>query len=479
MKRVVCILLTIVMLLGMAPASLAANGRWKDYGNNQWAYQFTDGSWAYGWQEIGGSWYYFGSDGWMKTGWQEIGGTWYYFYDSGLMAANTTIDGYYLSASGAMENKTVGNDHWVDYGGGWWAYQLADGSWVYGWREIDGSWYYFDGGWMVSGWREINGSWYYFDGGAMAVGWKDLGGSWYYFDANGIMAASRTLTIDGKQYTFLADGRLAENETISGDSELTRENILKVLDRWDPDGAFIVRHSDQNQLLYWFGGAETIREGIDSLGKAVHEQCHDFCATPGGVLYNSYQDENIVGAKQWIYIGNGQHIEVKLTDTFPSTAMVDSIPEALRNTFRFNTYVNVDWNDHIGSNVFGAYGLLDEFTAYYWGFLDEQLLQGYNAELGLSTNSVTNTYLAYAEFRYYILHYLLFAWDYDRDVYNGIVNNKNFRRAFSAIDDAFGPLADNFRYGWWTVLSHHYGYNELMAEMEKPEYVEMARILHS
>jgi len=38
----------------------------------------------------------------MQTGWKSIGGKWYYFYSSGEMAANTTINGYTLSASGAM-----------------------------------------------------------------------------------------------------------------------------------------------------------------------------------------------------------------------------------------------------------------------------------------------------------------------------------------------------------------------------------------
>lgn len=47
----------------------------------------------------------------MVTGWQKINGYWYYFYKNkdshggieGVMAANTKIDGYRLSASGAMK----------------------------------------------------------------------------------------------------------------------------------------------------------------------------------------------------------------------------------------------------------------------------------------------------------------------------------------------------------------------------------------
>ena len=54
------------------------------------------------WARIGGKWYYFKASGAMVSGgWMEIGGVWYYFYESGAMAANTTINGYKVNASGA------------------------------------------------------------------------------------------------------------------------------------------------------------------------------------------------------------------------------------------------------------------------------------------------------------------------------------------------------------------------------------------
>lgn len=60
-----------------------------------------------GWKKIGGYWFYFntssdnGITGSMKRGWHKIGGNWYYFYSDGKMAANTTIDGYYVNSNGA------------------------------------------------------------------------------------------------------------------------------------------------------------------------------------------------------------------------------------------------------------------------------------------------------------------------------------------------------------------------------------------
>ena len=36
--------------------------------------------------------------------------------------------------------------------------------------------------------------------------WVQTGAKWYYLKEGGMMAKSETLTIDGKEYTFGADG---------------------------------------------------------------------------------------------------------------------------------------------------------------------------------------------------------------------------------------------------------------------------------
>lgn len=74
---------------------------WQSIGGT-WYYFYESGAMATGWKQLSGSWYYFNASGAMLTGWQLIGGTWYYFYGSGAMAANTSVGGYKLSASGAM-----------------------------------------------------------------------------------------------------------------------------------------------------------------------------------------------------------------------------------------------------------------------------------------------------------------------------------------------------------------------------------------
>ena len=90
-----------------------------------------------------------------------------------------------------------------------------------GWRQMDGSWYYFDGsGRMVTGWQKLGDIWYYFDGsGRMAEGIIELGGIRYYLEpGSGKMAADTTVEIDGQTYEAGADGSLrlpAEGEAPS------------------------------------------------------------------------------------------------------------------------------------------------------------------------------------------------------------------------------------------------------------------------
>lgn len=62
----------------------------------------------------------------------------------------------------------------------------------------------------ADGWKLIDGAWYYFKDYQKALGWVQLGEVWYYLDPNngGIMAANTSLTIDGTQYQFGADGAM-------------------------------------------------------------------------------------------------------------------------------------------------------------------------------------------------------------------------------------------------------------------------------
>ena len=218
--------------------------------------------------------------------------------------------------------------------------------------------------------------------------------------------------------------------------------------------------------------AQSMGEALDSMGTLVHEECHRFTDTDGTRFNNvvsRYMEES-----ENIYVGGGEYILVPMTDVFYSSEMVNVIPDTLK-TYRFETYVNGDTD--MASIQFGPYGLLDEFTAYCWGQNDDNRMLDYMEDYGLDTGGTANNYLAYAEFRYYILTYMLYARDNYPEVYEGILENDSFRRAFSAVDDTFAGLVEEFRghpdfYGWADS-----DYNALKTEMEKTDYVQMAKLL--
>ena len=93
---------------------------------------------------------------------------------------------------------------------GQWQYQV-EGQNQKGWKEISGSWYYFDPltGKMQDGWILADGKWYFLktdtaNWGKMAQGWTWVDGYCYFLKDNGTMAAEEK-TPDG--YSISANGQ--------------------------------------------------------------------------------------------------------------------------------------------------------------------------------------------------------------------------------------------------------------------------------
>ena len=179
------------------------NGYWRfkdvhgQYLNNTFReidnlkYRFDQqGRMVTGWFKVNGSWYFFQNNGAMVTGWKKIGNSYYYFYEDGKMAANTTVEGYYISGDGVY--MPAG---WKQTGDRWW-FMNGDGSYPASTEKvIDGGTYYFDSqGYMYTGWLERNGSWRYFtSSGAMVKGWAKINNNWYYFNNNGDMLTNQLI----------------------------------------------------------------------------------------------------------------------------------------------------------------------------------------------------------------------------------------------------------------------------------------------
>lgn len=58
------------------------------------------------------------------------------------------------------------------------------------------------------GWKEEEGSWYYYDRGQKKTGWLYEGTDWYYLDPESGRMATGFVTVDGKTYFLKDDGRM-------------------------------------------------------------------------------------------------------------------------------------------------------------------------------------------------------------------------------------------------------------------------------
>ena len=103
------------------------------------------------------------------------------------------------------------------------------------WKNINGTWYYFDGsGVMSTNWEKVNGTWYYFNtDGAMRTSWQKVSGSWYYMDNSGAMQTDWK-EISNAWYYFNADGVMQENRWV-GDYYLGSSGAMLVNTK-TPDG---------------------------------------------------------------------------------------------------------------------------------------------------------------------------------------------------------------------------------------------------
>ncbi|MBO4235311.1 MAG: hypothetical protein J5928_02545 [Firmicutes bacterium] len=223
--------------------------------NNYWSYAGADGAWAEGWRYINGKWYYF-------TGPQFIGsragteaetsdGIWPVNYPVAVTkdtVIGTELHGF--DSSGAWTGQ-ITSEGWKQIGTWRWFYVCEDGSAAVGWKQINGSWYYFhigedyargymrryavdvDGirwflyesgvlreeeGWVKTGMYGEHHWMYLNSNGSLRTGWVEDGGKWYYLDYAGVMVSGMgRYYIDGKYYAFSPDGSMRIGWVKEGD----------------------------------------------------------------------------------------------------------------------------------------------------------------------------------------------------------------------------------------------------------------------
>ena len=210
----------------------------------------------------------------------------------------------------------------------------------------------------------------------------------------------------------------------------TKENVLEVLNQYDT-GAYHIMKTEENSFMDWFMGGSVI-SGMDT---AVHETYHRYTFNQSNRIYS-----------EKIYLGNGKSYNVDYSVVnnggFTKTEeMSKNIPAELQ-TGRYSTYVAPGASPD--ANTKGVFGLLNEFTAYYWGLETMNSLAQFLIDSNAGNNawqsyviSIGNNMTAYAEFKYWTLRYMLYIRSANPTLYQAILNNENYCAAYRDADTLF------------------------------------------
>ena len=233
-----------------------------------------------------------------------------------------------------------------------------------------------------------------------------------------------------------------------------------LLERYSPSGHYLVTTYEALPTRFSFGDTtidlthsggfadyftdETPASVVDDMGTAVHEVYHGYSSLMAYQMLADQRGELGAGARA-VYLGDRPML-VTYSRTFPSRAIVSTFPADAR-IHRYKTYIS-ESSDIQSTQVHGVFGLLDELAAYYHSGRTVVDFWPWIRDEAPADRELFVTYLSrfhqlrvpYAEFRLYILHYLVHGRDHDRAVYDGLLANASFRAAFIATIDAYAAL---------------------------------------
>ncbi|MEE8440552.1 MAG: hypothetical protein V3S41_02430 [Spirochaetia bacterium] len=254
------------------------------------------------------------------------------------------------------------------------------------------------------------------------------------------------------------------------------EPLLALLHRYSPDAYTLVRRAMELPPAIMIGGTEVCASGSEDsepfyrfitatdwqdqlldLLVAVHEEDHGYTGCYGALwLSRRYDDtrdmmilyEDGTGAAtpslDTYYLDRRASITVQVPySNVPAARIASAIPRPLR-TDRFRSYI-LGTNSTQGQGIFG---LLDEYNAYYWTQrVEYDLFDYFRAEMPQNAETWaryigwhTSYNSAWAEFRLWILTYLLTVEEDYPEYFRALLANDRFREAFTEIDDRYTDL---------------------------------------
>jgi hypothetical protein len=221
-----------------------------------------------------------------------------------------------------------------------------------------------------------------------------------------------------------------------------------------PDVQEILASDADNRFEDYVEGHSGL-ELIEAFETVIHELLHGY--------NGQYREMNSVS----FFTAAKQRVEVPLSEVFSSRELNKFVRKGQQDSvFRYGLYVggkpataerrtesiilNNGEND-VSSIVLGAYGLLEEYNAYYFGTLATwQLYPWYQETYGQNSPEIWSDYkrtllgnvTAHHEFRLFIAWYLMYARKAHPDVYAGLMGNQVLRKTFTLLDQQYADLVE-------------------------------------
>lgn len=261
--------------------------------------------------------------------------------------------------------------------------------------------------------------------------------------------------------------------------------MLKLMRAYDIDAYNILKAQADagDDFKQWLKGNDRLVDAVDT---TVHEEFHSYTYASGGYTVSGTTALPI----ERYYLGNGKTRDVTETQTFKTAEAASGIPERYR-TFRYDRYVSDSAT--VTANTNGVYGLLNEFSAYYWGMhaswsLYPYLQQNVSTYDGYTSfvSSYENGRDAYAEFYYWTLVYLEYARKHQPQIYQEILSNQAYVKTFTGMRAKYQRLIKaygqdineiNVRYPSTMRVTSAGSYNTLAGQLSADKYRTVRKAL--
>ncbi len=223
-------------------------------------------------------------------------------------------------------------------------------------------------------------------------------------------------------------------------------HYISLLKEHSPDGYFLLKHALRKR--YTFGETEIIADPASryinttsvrtiaaTIPTAVHEASHLYTDIIA-LYYMQKKGMPVKPDTMYLYYTGGKRgVYVSLTPSFHFSDMQHSIPKHSA-ALRFQSLIH----ENAVEDGAGVYELLNEWTAYYWEssvcmdilplFVEAGQIEGYYDFF----QGYISSYTGAAEFRFYLMSYLLYARINRPEIYSEIYANSPFKDAVRIID---------------------------------------------